>query len=152
MSWLLLIFALVALFLGMRTPSPAMLAGWMVIAFLCMAGWLWLRYRMLFPANKAEASITPLDPVELAHLREQAQANREAEARARAEAEAEALHPIHPVTTHVLDHPSTHPVVPPPMPEPPAPEPVPERPITGRAVFVVPDDAPRVVQPGDRSS
>ena len=61
----------------------------------------------------------------------------------RSAAEAEAAHPIHPVT------PTLH--IPQPVEPEPEPAPMPQRPLTGRAVFALPDDPPRVISPGDRA-
>ncbi len=143
MYWLLLPVAAVALFLGLRTPSPALMALWLLLMLASLGAWLWLRYRLLFPERPA-IELTPLDPAELARLRAQTVANREAEEAARLAAEAEAAHPIHPVTPTVhVPQPAVH--------REPEPAPLPERPITGRAVFAVPDDPPRVISPGDRA-
>ena len=143
MYWLLLPVAALMLVLGLRTPSPGLMLMWFMLMLLAIAGWGWLRYRQLFPERDARADLTPLDPAELARLRQQMQANREAEAVALAAAEAEALHPIHPIA-----HPAPHPAA----ATSPAPAPVVERPLTGRAVFVVPDEPSSVIIPGERSA
>ena len=142
MYWLLLPVAALALFLGLRTPSAGLMALWLLVMLASLGGWLWLRYRQLFPA-RAAIELTPLDPAELARLRAQTAANREAAEAARLAAEAEAAHPIHPVT------PTLH--IPQPVEPEPAPAPMPQRPLTGRAVFALPDDPPRVISPGDRA-
>lgn len=148
MYWLLLPVAAIALYLGLRTPSPALMSFWLLLVVACLVAWVWLRYRLLFPARPA-VEITPLDPAELARLRQQTLANREAEAAARLAAEAEAAHPIHPVTPELRIASAAVPVAAPVA----APEPVPAaRPLTGRAVFALPDDEPRpVVSGGDRA-
>ncbi len=140
---MLLPVAVLAVLMAVRTTSTLHMMLWFGLMLLSVAAWMWLRYRLLFPARPAGADLTPLDPVELAHLREQAQANREAEAAARRAAEEEALHPIHPVEP-VLPRPVAVPVA------PAAPEAAPAPPISGRAVFVLPDDVPPVIAPGDR--
>ncbi len=144
MHWLLLIFAAVALVLGVRTPSPLLMGVWFVLMLGALGGWVWLRYRLLFPDRGGAAmALTPLDQSELAHLREQAKANREAEAAAREAAAQEAQHPIHPVTP-ALHWPTA-------TPAPSSAAPAPDRPITGRAVFTLPDDEPApVIARGDR--
>ncbi|SIQ27153.1 hypothetical protein [Solilutibacter tolerans] len=148
MYWLLLPAAALALILALRTPSPGLMLMWFCVVFAALAAWTWFRYRQLFPVRDTSADLTPLDPAELARLRFQAQANREAEASARLAAESEALHPIHPIA-----HPAPSHHVPDvtQMPIAPGPAAV-ERPLTGRAVFVVPDEPSSVIIPGERST
>ncbi len=146
MYWLLLPVAALMLVLALRTPSPGMMLMWFCLMLAALAAWTWLRYRQLFPARETSADLTPLDPAELSRLRQQMQANREADAAAHAAAEAEALHPIHPIA---------HPM--PSQAEDPHPlitetVVVVERPLTGRAVFAVPDEPSSVIIPGDRAT
>lgn len=135
MHWLLLPLAAVMLYLGLSAPGAAMMTLWLAATALIILLWAWLQYRRVFPPDGAAVELTPLDPDELARLREQTLANR-------ARALAERPHGVVP------------PAVPPVAPRP-APQPDP-RPLTGRAVFVVPDEPPRAthpgtVQPGDRA-
>lgn len=146
MHWLLLPAAALALVLALRTPSPALMMMWLMLMMGAVAFWGWLRYRILFPVRETRADLTPLDPSELARLRQQVQANREAEAAAHAAADAEALHPIHPIA-HPMPHPAAGPEL-----TPSAPQPIIDRPLTGRAVFVVPDEPSSVIIPGDRAT
>ena len=136
MHWLLLVFAAIALVLAARTASSALMVVWFLLMLASVGAWVWLRYKLLFPARSGQLAMTPLDAGELARLRKQTQVNREAEA-----AEQEAQHPIHPVSPELHWSPAAA-----------APAPV-DRPITGRAVFVLPDDAPPPVGArSDRSS
>ncbi|MDO5609684.1 MAG: hypothetical protein Q4G62_02695 [Pseudomonadota bacterium] len=88
---------------------------WFVLMLAALVAWGWLRYRLLFPAKPRQLQITPLDRQEIERIRQQAAAN------------AQSAGPA--------------PVVPDAAPTPP-PTPAPERPITGRAVFTLPDDPP----------
>lgn len=137
MYWLLLPAAALALLLALRTPSPGLMLLWFVLMLVALAAWTWLRYRVLFPKRAGGVALTPLDPGQLAHLRQQMHANRAA-------ADADALHPIHPIA---------HPLPPPPAPQASVALPAAniERPLTGRAVFVVPDEPSSVIIPGDRA-
>lgn len=147
MYWLLLPAAALALILAVRTTSPGMMFVWFCLMLASLAAWGWLRYRQLFPARDSRFDLTPLDSTELTRLRQQAQANREAEAAAHLAAESEALHPIHPVA-----YPSAHPTAPQ-VPETPGrPTLAVERPLTGRAVFEVPDEPASVIIPSDRGT
>lgn len=141
MHWLLLVFAAIALVLAARTASSALMVVWFLLMLASVGAWVWLRYKLLFPPRSGQLAMTPLDAGELARLRKQTQVNREAEAAEREAAEQEALHPIHPVSPELHWSPAAA-----------APAPV-DRPITGRAVFVLPDDAPPPVGArSDRSS
>ena len=130
MYWLLLPIALIACILGIRTTSAGMMVFWLMLTALAIGLWAWLRYKALFPDSPRQLALTPLDRQQLEHLREQTRANRDAEAAAAQAAEHEAEHPIHPVHVPVAHSQA-------PVPVPPV-----ERPLTGRAVFVVPDDPP----------
>lgn len=143
MYWLLLPAAAFALVLALRTPSPGLMLFWFVLMLVALAAWAWLRYRQLFPKRAGGVALTPLDPGELTRLRQQMQANRAAEAAAQAVADAEALHPIHPIA-HGLS-----PAASAPLPAAPARTEI-ERPLTGRAVFVVPDQPSSVIIPSER--
>ncbi|MBE2210855.1 MAG: hypothetical protein IAE66_04545 [Xanthomonadaceae bacterium] len=149
MYWLLLPVAALMLVLALRTPSPGLMMMWLCLMLATLAIWTWLRYRQLFPVRETRVDMTPLDPAELARLRQQMQANREAEAVAHAAADAEALHPIHPIAHPLHAQATTHRVAP--AAEPSAP-PAEERPLTGRAVFVVSDEPASVIIPGERSA
>ncbi len=135
MYWLLLPAAALTLLLGLRTPSSASMAGWLLLTFLLLAGWVWMRYRVLFPRREGEARLTPLAPQEMDKLRQQTELLR-----------AEARQPP-PLTEAIRVLPVREAAPPQPQPEPdvtpsarstppPAPRP------TGRAVFVLPDDPP----------
>lgn len=143
MYWLLLPAAALTLVLALRTPSPSLMLMWFCLMLASLAAWTWLRYKQLFPTRDTNVDLTPLDPAELTRLRQQMQANREAEALAHAAADAEALHPIHPIA-HPMPH---HASEPKPVTRPPI-----ERPLTGRAVFEVPDEPSSVIIPGERST
>ncbi len=146
MYWLLLPLAALMLLLALRTPSPGVMALWFCLMLATLAMWTWLRYRRLFPVRETRAELTPLDPAELSRLRQQMQANREADAAAHAAADAEALHPIHPIAHPMPGHAeAAHPVEVVTVVEV-------ERPLTGRAVFVVPDKPSSVIIPGDRAT
>lgn len=146
MYWLLLPVAALALLLAVRTPSPGLMVMWFVLMLAALAAWTWLRYRQLFPLRETNVDLTPLDPAELTRLRQQMQANREAEAAAHAIADAEALHPIHPIAHPMPHHPDAHAASTPTRRAPI------DRPLTGRAVFEVPDEPSSVIISGDRST
>ena len=142
MHWLLLPIAALALLLALRTTSSGLMLLWFAVMVAAISGWLWLRYKLLFPPRDTNVEMTPLDPVELARLRSQAQTNREQEAAAQAAAEADAFHPIHPVAPTAIATPV--------YAAPPPTAPI-ERPLTGRAVFILPDDdLPPVAPNGER--
>lgn len=113
MHWSLIPVALICLVMALRTPSPMVMSIWFVLMLVALAAWGWLRYRLLFPAKPRQLQITPLDQQEIERIRQQAAANAQ---------------PAAPVPAAA--------------PTPP-PTPAPERPITGRAVFTLPDDPPQ---------
>lgn len=137
MYWLLLPIAGATFIIALRMPSLGMMLFWLLLSFAAVGAWVWFRYRALFPKRDAALHITPLDPAELARLRQQVETNRIAEAARRAEAEEEALHPIHPVAH---PQPVSSSIVQPAAASTPAAIAAQDpRPLTGRAVFLIPD-------------
>ncbi|PJK09135.1 hypothetical protein CO610_04065 [Lysobacteraceae bacterium NML95-0200] len=137
MYWSLLPVAGIFFWLALRTPSALLMVVWMFLTLVCLLAWGYLHYRRLFPEQNRELQITPLDSQQLELLRKQrqngAQQGKPVEAATA------------PLSAHTTPAPTAAPA-PNPTPHPtPTPTPVPtaapvERPITGRAVFILPDD------------
>ncbi|PJK13969.1 hypothetical protein CO613_08265 [Lysobacteraceae bacterium NML07-0707] len=124
MYWSLLPVAAIFFWLALRTPSVLLMVIWLLLTMVCLLVWGYLHYRRLFPAQESELQITPLDKEQLELMRQQKQAETPAKKTA---GNIAASTPVpSPIPTQA-----------------PAPMPAPvERPITGRAVFILPDDEP----------
>ncbi|MDO4709914.1 MAG: hypothetical protein Q4B94_08970 [Pseudomonadota bacterium] len=124
MYWSLLPVAGIFFWLALRTPSVSLMVIWLLLTMVCLLAWGYLHYRRLFPEQNREMQITPLDAQQLALMRQQKQPNTQ---------------PQKPVEDAAASKPAPTPV----PAQTPAPTPAPaERPITGRAVFILPDDEP----------
>lgn len=139
MYWSLLPVAAILFWLALRTPSALLMVVWMFLTLVCLLFWGYLHYRKLFPEQNRELQLTPLDSEQLELLRQQRQNS------AQQEKPVEAA--TAPLSAHTTPAPTVAPTpapspAPPPTPAPtPAPTAAPvERPITGRAVFILPDD------------
>lgn len=122
MYWSLLPVAAIFFWLALRTPSVLLMVIWLLLMMVCLLVCGYLHYRRLFPKQNRELQITPLDAQQLELLRQQKQQNS----------------PLQ----KPLEAPAASTPAPSPIPTP-APTPAPlERPITGRAVFILPDDEP----------
>ncbi|PJK02842.1 hypothetical protein CO612_09720 [Lysobacteraceae bacterium NML71-0210] len=122
MYWSLLPVAAIFFWLALRTPSVLLMVIWLLLMMVCLLVCGYLHYRRLFPKQNRELQITPLDKEQLELLRQQKQQNS----------------PLQ----KPLEAPAASTPAPSPIPTPaPTPAPV-ERPITGRAVFILPDDEP----------
>ena len=121
MYWLLLPLAATTLYFGLRAQASASMILWLSLTGIAIAAWVWLRYRSVFPSRRNDDHFTPLARDEIERMRQQTLANRAAA---------------------LADRP--YGFVPPASAGPePAPEPhASARPLTGRAVFDIPDDPP----------
>lgn len=77
MYWLLLPVAFVALWFGLRTPSPGAMAGWLGLTAVLVILWVYFRFRAVFPSDGAsDYVLTPMDAEEIKRMKEQTQAQR----------------------------------------------------------------------------
>ncbi|WP_211327686.1 hypothetical protein [Solilutibacter pythonis] len=161
MNWLLLPAAAITLLLAMRTTSSLAMTLWLLLTVICLGLWVWLRYQMLFPTRNTGVELTPLDRRQLAHLRQQMLANRQDEADTDASAEPPTATGLPTSQQPTASVPAPAPRAAPPPAPPPAPSPAPDdpppapsaaparTPVSGRAVFVLPDDPPLPAGPRD---
>ena len=84
MYWLLLPVAFVALWFGLRTPSPGAMAGWLGLTAVLVILWVYFRFRAVFPggAGSSDYVMTPMDASEIQRMKAQAEAQRAAAAAA----------------------------------------------------------------------
>ncbi|PJK12387.1 hypothetical protein CO614_05055 [Lysobacteraceae bacterium NML120232] len=141
MYWSLLPAAAVFFWLALRTPSVLQMLVWLFFTTACLLFWGWLHYRKLFPKQNRELQLTPLDRQQLEQLRQHVHGNGAQPVNAPAQT---GITP--PASTPTPSMPAQPAATQAPTPAPaatPAPTPAPvERPITGRAVFILPDDPP----------